>query len=99
MRRDLLVYWFSWLNTMCWLVCFWWMHRISSRQNAFLKELKEQGFRIEGLSKVEHDMLKEVHPQVGEIKAAVADVGEIKQAVTEVMETRREQPEGKPPPK
>ena len=27
-----------------------------------------QGKRIEALSKVEHDLIKEVHPQVGEIK-------------------------------
>ena len=29
----------SWLGIGCWCVCFWWMHRISSRQDAFLKEL------------------------------------------------------------
>ena len=27
-----------------------------------------QGKRIEKLSKLEHDLIKEVHPQVGEIK-------------------------------
>ncbi|HWF18322.1 MAG TPA: hypothetical protein VG754_03600 [Verrucomicrobiae bacterium] len=86
MRGNLLVYWFSWVNTICWVVCFWWMHRISARQDAFMKALKDQGIRIERLSKVEHDMLKEVHPQVGEIK----------QAVTEVVQSTREQQETLP---
>ena len=39
-----------------------------------------QGKRIEKLSKLEHDLIKEVHPQVGEIKegmdAVVAAVKE-----------------------
>jgi hypothetical protein len=33
-----------------------------------LSRLQEQGKRIEKLSKIEHDLIKEVHPQVGEIK-------------------------------
>jgi hypothetical protein len=76
MRDDLFVYWLSWANIVCWLVCFWWMHRISARQNSLLKELTDQGMRIEGLSKVEHDLIKDVHPQVGEIKEAVDKVVE-----------------------
>ena len=44
------------------------MHRISSKQNAFLDQLRAQGKRIEKLSKIEHDLIKELHPQVGEIK-------------------------------
>ena len=44
------------------------MHRISAKQNAVLDELRAQGKRIEKLSKIEHDLIKEVHPQVGEIK-------------------------------
>jgi len=42
----------------CWPVCFWWMHRISARQNAVLKQLHEQGRRIEDVSKEEHHILK-----------------------------------------
>jgi len=52
----------------CWVFCFWWMHRISINQNKLLARLQEQGKRIEKLSKIEHDLIKEVHPQVGEIK-------------------------------
>jgi hypothetical protein len=33
-----------------------------------LDQLRAQGKRIEKLSKLEHDLIKEVHPQVGEIK-------------------------------
>jgi hypothetical protein len=33
-----------------------------------LKQLHAQGKRIEKLSKIEHDLIKEVHPQITEIK-------------------------------
>ena len=44
------------------------MHRLSTKQNVLLDQLREQGKRIEKLSKIEHDLIKEVHPQVSEIK-------------------------------
>ena len=66
----------TWIGIGCWLVCFWWMHRISSRQNAMLKELHDVTQRIEKLSKAEHDLIREVHPQVSEIKAHVENVAE-----------------------
>jgi len=66
----------TWIGIGCWLVCFWWMHRISSRQNAMLKELHDVTQRIEQLSKAEHDLIREVHPQVSEIKAHVENVAE-----------------------
>jgi len=50
------------------------MRRISSRQDAMLKELHEMTTRIEKLSKTEHDLISEVHPQVNEIKEHVEDV-------------------------
>ena len=56
------------VGTACWGICFLWMHRISAKQNHLLDKLGEQGKRIEKLSKIEHDLIKEVHPQVGEIK-------------------------------
>ena len=65
---------FSWIGLGCWCVCFWWMHRISSRQDTFLKELHEITTRIEQLSRAEHDLIREVHPQVGAIKEHVEDV-------------------------
>jgi hypothetical protein len=55
-------------GTVCWCVCFVWMYRISALQNRLLNKLGEQGKRIEKLSRIEHDLIKEVHPQVGEIK-------------------------------
>jgi hypothetical protein len=66
----------TWAGLGCWVVCFWWMHRISSRQNAMLKELRDVIRRIETISKAEHDMIQEVHPQVGEIKEHVETVKE-----------------------
>ena len=66
----------TWLGIGCWAVCFWWMHRISSRQDAVLKELHEMTQRIERLSKTGHDLIRDVHPQVGEIKEQVETVKE-----------------------
>jgi hypothetical protein len=68
MDKTSFAFWMTLTGTLCWVVCFWWMHRISSKQNALLDQLHAQGKRIEKLSKVEHDLIKEVHPKVGEIK-------------------------------
>jgi len=67
----------SCIGTLCWIVCFWWMHRISSRQGATLEELHEMTARIEKLSRSEHDLIREVHPQVSEIKEQVENVREV----------------------
>jgi hypothetical protein len=66
----------TWIGLMCWCVCFWWMHRISARQDALLKELHEITTRIERLSKAEHDLIREVHPKVNEIKEHMESVAE-----------------------
>jgi hypothetical protein len=65
---NLLDFWMTLAGMICWGFCFWWMRRISLNQNQLLARLQEQGKRIEKLSKLEHDLIKEVHPQVGEIK-------------------------------
>jgi len=62
------------VGTVCWGVCFVWMYRISAKQNHLLDRLGEQGKRIEKLSRVEHDLIKEVHPQVGEIKEGIDEM-------------------------
>ena len=64
----------AWVGTGCWVVCFWWMHRLSRRQQAMLQELQEVAKRIEKLSKAEHDMLQEVKPAVEKIEASVKNV-------------------------
>jgi cell division protein FtsB len=66
----------TWIGTACWAVCFWWMHRLSSRQEMMLKELHDVTKRIEKLSKAEHDLIREVHPKVDEIKESVKDVSD-----------------------
>ena len=66
----------AWVGTGCWVVCFWWMHRLSSRQEMMLKELHDVTKRIEKLSEVEHDLIREVHPNVEEIKESVKDVSD-----------------------
>jgi hypothetical protein len=60
----------------CWGICFWWMHRISERQNAMLEELQQQARSIEELSKEEHEILKELHPTVQKIDETVDQVKE-----------------------
>src|SRR5215218_2103462 len=58
--------WLTWVGTGAWVICFWWMHRISTRQDALLTELRE-------LARTQHDILREVHPDVGEIKEHVVE--------------------------
>lgn len=62
------------IGTACWGVCFWLMGRISAKQNHLMDQLREQGKRIEKLSRIEHDLIKEVHPQVGEIKEGMDEM-------------------------
>jgi hypothetical protein len=64
------------LDIGCWAVCFWWMHRISQRQNTMLEELQQQARSIEELSREEHEILKELHPTVQKIEAGVDRVEE-----------------------
>jgi hypothetical protein len=74
MDNAAIVFWLTVLSAACWPICFWWMHRISSRQDAMLQTLREQGKRIEKLSREEHDLIKEVHPEVEQIQGDIADV-------------------------
>ena len=64
----------TWVGIGCWCICFWWMHRISSRQDAMLKELHQMTERVEQISKEGHELMRDVHPQVGEIKEQVETV-------------------------
>ena len=70
----------TWIGLGCWCVCFWWMRRISTRQDAMLKELHEMMERIEAISEAGHDLIRDVHPQVGEIKDHVESVKEAVQS-------------------
>jgi hypothetical protein len=74
MNQGAAAFWMTAVGTVCWVICFIWMGRISAKQNSLLDSLREQAQRIEKLSKMEHDMLKEVHPQVGEIKENIETV-------------------------
>ena len=89
MDKTGFAFWLTVIGTLCWVVCFWWMYRISNNQNVLLDQLHAQGERIEKLSRIEHDLIKEVHPQVSEIKdgidtiiAAANDNGENNSSVT-----------------
>ena len=73
-------FWIAVIDLFCWAACFWLMHRISTRQDALLAELQEQGRRIEQVSLDEHRLVKELHPTVKEIKS---DVGQVARAVKE----------------
>ncbi len=61
------------------------MRRLSIKQNILLAQLREQGKRIEKLSKLEHDLIKEVHPQVNEIKEGMETMIAV---VTENLESK-----------
>jgi hypothetical protein len=74
MNRSDLSFWMAVGGTICWAVCFSWMYRISANQNRVTDQLHEQGNRIEKLSRIEHDLIKEVHPQVGEIKVGMDEI-------------------------
>ena len=73
---DTLALALSCVGTLCWALCFWWMHRISSRQDALLEEVHKMTMRIEKLSQTEHDLIRDVHPKVNEIKEHIEDVRE-----------------------
>jgi hypothetical protein len=84
MDHETIGYVLSWVGTGAWVICFWWMYRISARQDALLTELKE-------LAKAQHDIWREVHPDVGEIKAHVVEeqgkkIHEIAEQVTQVTD-------------
>jgi phosphoserine phosphatase len=74
MDRSSLTFWMTVAGTVCWGFCFWWMHRLSKKQNFLLDQLRDQGKRIEKLSRIEHDLIKEVHPQVNEIKEGMEEM-------------------------
>jgi hypothetical protein len=74
MNRSDLSFSMAVAGTICWGVCFWWMRRLSIKQNSLLDQLREQGKRIEKLSRIEHDLIKEVHPQVNEIKEGMEEI-------------------------
>jgi hypothetical protein len=74
MDQAKVVFWITLSDAGCWVICFWCMYRISKKQNAVLAELREQAERIERLSREEHALIKEVHPQVTDIKAGVEQV-------------------------
>jgi hypothetical protein len=74
MDRNTVTFLLTCVGIGCWVVCFWWMHRISTKQNKLLEQLRTQNKRIENLSEMEHELIKELHPQVGEIKDGVNEV-------------------------
>jgi len=65
------------------------MHRISSRQNAVLEQLQKQGQRIESISKEEHAILQQVHPNVEAIQKGVDEVSEKVKRVEGTVEDQR----------
>jgi hypothetical protein len=93
MDHGTIAYVLTWIGMSAWVICFWWMRRISARQDALLIELKD-------LAKTQHDILREVHPDVGEIKEHVVEeqgekINEIAEQVTEVADAVTSPEEGK----
>ncbi|MEO6036445.1 MAG: hypothetical protein ABIQ35_14430 [Verrucomicrobiota bacterium] len=77
MEKANLAFWMTAAGTACWGICFFWMYRISSRRNDLLERLQEQNRRIEQLSKKEHKLIREVHPQVGEINNKMREAADL----------------------
>ena len=72
---NMILFVLTWVGLGCWCVCFWWMHRISSRQDATLRELHAMTERIERLAQAEHDLIRrEVEPKVHQINEHVESV-------------------------
>ena len=85
MDQQTIAYGLTWVGTAAWVLCFWWMHRISTRQDALLTELRD-------LAQTQQDILREVHPDVGEIKEHVVEeqgtkINAIAGQVTQVANT------------
>jgi hypothetical protein len=81
--------WITLVDLGCWCICFWWMHRISTRQNAVLDQLREQGRRIEKVAKEEHAILTELHPNVEAIQKEVGEVSEKVARVEGTVDSQR----------
>ena len=98
MTKNEIAHWLALMGSLCWVVCFWWMHRISSKQNALLDQLRMQGKRIEKLSRIEHDLIKDVHPQVAEIRDGMdAMVTAVKDNTEQITHSSTSPPATKPP--
>lgn len=91
MGQDSFMLWMTIAGMLCWGACFLWMHHISEKQNRMLAELREQAQRIEDLSKTEHDLIREVHPQVGQIKAGVEEVKTTVKNTSDAVDQLKEQ--------
>jgi hypothetical protein len=63
--------WLALFSAACWPVCFWWMHRISQRQNAVLKSLERETKSVRKLAKEEQEVIQEIEPRVKEIAEKV----------------------------
>ena len=91
MESAPIMFWLTVAGTICWPICFIWMRSLSSRQQSLLEEIQEQGKRIEKLSRIEHDLIKEVHPQVSQIKE---ELDEVAQTIVEGSDSKS-QPEAR----
>ena len=40
MSKNSLAFWMTLAGTVCWGVCFWWMRRLSIKQNVLLDQLR-----------------------------------------------------------
>ena len=67
----------TWAGMACWIVCFVWMHRISKRQDALLSELRAIAKRTEQTARAGHELIKEVHPAVDQIRESVENVASV----------------------
>jgi hypothetical protein len=55
------------LSALCWPVCFWWMHRISVKQNTLLARLRKETEEVRKISEAEHELVQKIEPKVAEV--------------------------------
>jgi hypothetical protein len=73
-----LVNWLELFSAACWPVCFWWMHRISKKQNAMLADLDAQQKKVREISDEGREIIKEIEPKVKKVAERIDDAVAVK---------------------
>ena len=99
MNENGLAFWMTLTGTICWGFCFWWMRRISIKQNFLLDPALPRTRQAdrETFPKIEHDLIKEVHPQVGEIKEGMDEMIAVVKENAENNPASSKRRNGRPP--
>lgn len=67
------------VETVCWGICFVWIHRTAAKQKPLPGWIGEQGRRIKTQSRIAHSPIGEVLPQFGEIKEGLIEANALEE--------------------